>query len=51
MQCTRCNVPMIWLHGYDLRRCNYEDEANVTEFYRFNYCNRTWTYYKENRDR
>lgn len=32
MQCIRCNVPMIWLHGYDLRRCNYEDEANITEF-------------------
>lgn len=32
MKCTRCNVPMIWLHGYDLRRCNYGDEANITEF-------------------
>lgn len=32
MKCTRCNVPMIWLHRYDLRRCNYGDEANITEF-------------------
>lgn len=32
MKCTRCNVPMTWLHRYALRRCNYEDEANVAEF-------------------
>lgn len=32
MKCTRCNVSMIWLHRYDLRRCNYGDEANITEF-------------------